>query len=158
MIYIQGRSLGDYAILNETSPNSGVLSSLAWHAPLVNLKFIESHNPTHSKNWYVKTGNLEIKFLIWNSIAPPTSTHRSPKRFFFIKKLFATNLSIMPSRRLILLGENERLQETLDRREEELARVRQEQAEIAARTAAKYQELLALREMIRLSREANPQA
>ena len=64
----------------------------------------------------------------------------------------------MPSRRLILLGENERLQETLDRREAELARVRQEQAEIAARTEAKYQELLALREMIRISREANPQA
>ena len=123
------------------------------------LKFIEFHNPIHSKNWYVKTGNHEIKFLIWNSIAKaPTSTHRSPKRFFFIKNLFATNLSTMPSRRLILLGENERLQETLDQREEELARVRQEQAEIAARTAAKYQELLDLREMIRLSREANPQA
>ena len=64
----------------------------------------------------------------------------------------------MPDRILILLAENESLQETLDQREEELARVRQEQAEIAARTAAKYQELLALREMIRLSREANPQA
>ena len=64
----------------------------------------------------------------------------------------------MPSRRMILLGENERLQETLDRREAELARVKQENAEIAARTEAKFQELLALREMIRISREANPQA
>ena len=64
----------------------------------------------------------------------------------------------MPSRRMILLGENERLQETLDRREAELARVKQENAEIAARTEAKFQELLALRELIRISREANPQA
>ena len=64
-------------------------------------------------------------------------------------------LSIMPDRILILLAENEVLQETLDQREDELARVKQEQIEIAARTAAKYQELLDLREMIRLSREAN---
>ena len=64
----------------------------------------------------------------------------------------------MPDRILILLAENESLQETLDQREDELARVKQEQIEIAARTAAKYQELLDLREMIRLSREANQQA
>ena len=54
-----------------------------------------------------------------------------------------------------MLAENEVLQEALDQRDDELARVKQEQIEIAARTAAKYQELLDLREMIRLSREAN---
>ena len=40
-------------------------------------------------------------------------------------------------------------------RDDELARIRQEQIEIAARTAAKLQELLDLREMVRLAREAN---
>ena len=62
------------------------------------------------------------------------------------------------SRRTILLGEIERNQEILDRREAELARIKQEKAEMAALTAAKLQELIALRELIRLSREANPQA
>ena len=61
----------------------------------------------------------------------------------------------MPERILILLAENEILQEALNRRDEELARVKEEKIEIEARTAAKYQELLDLREMIRLSREAN---
>ena len=62
------------------------------------------------------------------------------------------------SRRTILLAKIERNHEILNRREAELARIKQEKAEIAARTAAKLQELIALRELIRLSREANPQA
>ena len=61
----------------------------------------------------------------------------------------------MPDRILILLAENEVLQEALNQSDDELARVCQEQIEIAARTAAKYQELLDLREMVRLAREAN---
>ena len=61
----------------------------------------------------------------------------------------------MPDRIVILRAENEVLQEALNQSDDELARIRQEQIEIAARTAAKYQELLDLREMVRLAREAN---
>ena len=61
----------------------------------------------------------------------------------------------MPDRIVILRAENEILQEALIQSDDELARIRQEQIEIAARTAAKFQELLDLREMVRLAREAN---
>ena len=61
----------------------------------------------------------------------------------------------MPDRIVILRAENEILQEALNQSDDELARIRQEQIEIAARTAAKFQELLDLREMVRLAREAN---
>ena len=61
----------------------------------------------------------------------------------------------MPDRIVVLRAENEILEEALIQRDDELARIRQEQIEIAARTAAKLQELLDLREMVRLAREAN---
>ena len=61
----------------------------------------------------------------------------------------------MPDRIVILRAENEILEEALIQSDDELARIRQEQIEIAARTAAKLQELLDLREMVRLAREAN---
>ena len=61
----------------------------------------------------------------------------------------------MPDRIVILRAENEILEEALRQRNDELARIRQDQIEIAARTAAKLQELLDLREMVRLAREAN---
>ena len=61
----------------------------------------------------------------------------------------------MPDRIVVLRAENEILEEALRQRDDELARIRQDQIEIAARTAAKLQELLDLREMVRLAREAN---
>ena len=61
----------------------------------------------------------------------------------------------MPDRIVVLRAENEILEEALRQRNDELARIRQDQIEIAARTAAKLQELLDLREMVRLAREAN---
>ena len=47
------------------------------------------------------------------------------------------------------------LEEALRQRNAELARIRQDQIETAARTVAKLQELHDLREMVRLAREAN---
>ena len=61
----------------------------------------------------------------------------------------------MPDRIVILRAENELLEEALRQRNDELARIRQDQIETAARTAAKLQELHDLREMVRLAREAN---
>ena len=61
----------------------------------------------------------------------------------------------MPDRIVILRAENELLEEALRQRNVELARIRQDQIETAARTVAKLQELHDLREMVRLAREAN---
>ena len=61
----------------------------------------------------------------------------------------------MPDRIVILRAENELLEEALRQRNDELARIRQDQIETAARTVAKLQELHDLREMVRLAREAN---
>jgi len=61
----------------------------------------------------------------------------------------------MPDRIVILRAENELLEEALRQRNAELARIRQDQIETAARTVAKLQELHDLREMVRLAREAN---
>ena len=61
----------------------------------------------------------------------------------------------MPDRIVILRAENELLEEALRQRNAELARIRQDQIETAARTVAKLQELHDLRERIRLEREAN---
>ena len=61
----------------------------------------------------------------------------------------------MPDRIVILRAENELLEEALRQRNAELAKIRQDQIETAARTVAKLQELHDLREMVRLAREAN---
>ena len=61
----------------------------------------------------------------------------------------------MPDRIVILRAENELLEEALRQRNAELAKIRQDQIETAARTVAKLQELHDLRERIRLEREAN---